>query len=113
MITAQRMGVDEPNGKNRRHKDAEIEKMRGRRETIFILKHPSLLKREGGDSDNHMRIYGGRLTMLETTFLKLVMEGQDIMLVTNGFFFFNFVKTILRRGPTQIFTFKSAVQSGG
>ena len=48
------------NGRNTRPKDAEIQKMRGRRETIFIPKHSTLLKRVGGDSDNHARTLGGR-----------------------------------------------------
>ena len=70
--------------KTQRCRDAED---MGKQETIFILKCPTLLERVGGDSDNQARTYGGRKsTMLETKFLKLVMEGQDIISVTNGFF---------------------------
>lgn len=56
--------------------DTVMQKMRGRQETIFILKCPFLLQVAGHHSDNEVRdSRERRLAMPEATFVKLGMEG--------------------------------------
>lgn len=70
----------------------------------------SLLKRVGGDWDNQARAYGGNLAMLETP-VSEISDGGPGYYVSHKWIFY-WVKTVLRRGPTQIFISKSAVKSG-
>jgi len=52
--------MEETSGRNTRPKDAVMQKTKGRQETIFILKRPTLFRRVGGDSDNRAKTHEGK-----------------------------------------------------